>query len=70
MAFRPELKNHKKEVLFTVLSSGIGGALGAYLLLQTSESSFQFAIPWLLLFATLLFIFGGKTNLFFITTFG
>lgn len=63
-AFRQELKDHKKEVLFTVLSSGIGGALGAYLLLQTSESSFQFAIPWLLLFATLLFIFGGKANLF------
>ncbi|MDO6719906.1 sulfite exporter TauE/SafE family protein [Psychrosphaera sp. 1_MG-2023] len=63
-AFRNELTNHKKEVLFTVLSSVVGGGVGAYLLLQTSESTFQTAIPWLLLFATLLFIFGGKANLF------
>ncbi|MCI2284250.1 sulfite exporter TauE/SafE family protein [Colwellia sp. MSW7] len=61
-AFRQILKKHKKEVLLTVLSSVIGGALGAYLLLKTPESSFEIAIPWLLLFATLLFIFGSQAN--------
>ncbi|MCG8428449.1 MAG: sulfite exporter TauE/SafE family protein, partial [Chromatiales bacterium] len=35
---------------------------GAWLLLQTPESLFREAIPWLLLFATVLFIFGGQIN--------
>lgn len=61
-AFRHKLKKHQKEVFLTVLSSLIGGTVGAFLLLQTSESSFENAIPWLLLFATLLFIFGARAN--------
>ena len=61
-AFRHQLKTHKKEMLLTVLSSLLGGALGAFLLLKTSESSFETAIPWLLLFATLLFVFGARAN--------
>jgi uncharacterized membrane protein YfcA len=40
----------------------IGGIVGAWLLLQTPESLFREAIPWLLLFSTALFIFGGKLN--------
>jgi hypothetical protein len=42
--------------------SVLGGFIGAYILLKTPESSFELAIPWLLLFATLLFIFGAKAN--------
>ena len=42
----------------------IGGLAGAWLLLQTSDALFREAIPWLLLFATLLFIFGGSLNRF------
>ena len=38
---------------------------GAWLLLQTPESLFREAIPWLLLFATLLFIFGARINALF-----
>ena len=34
--------------------------LGSVLLLRTSESTFVLLIPWLLLFATLVFSFGGK----------
>lgn len=62
-AFRHQLKKHKREMLLIGLSSLIGGSLGAFLLLQTSESSFENAIPWLLLFATLLFIFGARANI-------
>jgi uncharacterized protein len=61
-AFRMKLIRYKKEVLTTVLLSVVGGFIGAYLLLKTPESSFELAIPWLLLFATLLFIFGNKAN--------
>ncbi|MFT7491255.1 MAG: putative membrane protein YfcA [Pseudohongiellaceae bacterium] len=61
-AFREDLKAHKKELPRLVLVSLIGGVLGAWLLLQTPESVFREAIPWLLLFATVLFIVGGKLN--------
>lgn len=61
-AFRHQLRDHKKEIALTIMLSLIGGASGAYLLLNTSESSFQIAIPWLLLFASILFIFGSKAN--------
>ena len=61
-AFRHKLKEHKREILLTVIFSLLGGVLGASLLLKTPESSFENAIPWLLLFATLLFIFGARAN--------
>ncbi len=41
----------------------IGGALGAVLLLVTSDRTFRQIAPWLLLFATLLFAFGGPLGL-------
>jgi hypothetical protein len=61
-AFRMKLTPYKKEVVTTVFLSVLGGFIGAYILLKTPESSFELAIPWLLLFATLLFIFGAKAN--------
>lgn len=60
--FRQDIGKHPKAILLTVILSLIGGALGAYLLLSVSESLFLEAIPWLLLFATLLFLFGNKVS--------
>lgn len=40
--------------------SGIGGALGAGLLLLTTDAAFSAIVPWLLLAATLLFALGPK----------
>ncbi|HEY7305645.1 MAG TPA: sulfite exporter TauE/SafE family protein [Bryobacteraceae bacterium] len=40
----------------------IGGAVGAALLLFTSDRTFRQAAPWLLLFATLLFAFGPQVS--------
>jgi uncharacterized membrane protein YfcA len=37
----------------------IGGAVGAYLLLATPESVFSALVPWLVLFATLVFAWGS-----------
>jgi hypothetical protein len=61
-AFRHELITFKKQLPRIILISLIGGITGAWLLLQTPESVFREAIPWLLLFATLVFMFGGKLN--------
>ncbi|WP_426415285.1 sulfite exporter TauE/SafE family protein [Aestuariirhabdus sp. LZHN29] len=61
-AFRKDLVAHRAELPRTVLVSLVGGILGAWLLLQTPESVFLEAVPWLLLFATVLFIFGGRLN--------
>ncbi|MDP7593520.1 MAG: sulfite exporter TauE/SafE family protein [Litorilituus sp.] len=62
-AFRESMYEHKKKLPLLITISLIGGLLGAWFLLQTPESIFQEAIPWLLLFATLLFIFGLKINM-------
>lgn len=40
--------------------SGLGGALGAALLLLTTDAAFSALVPWLLLAATLLFAFGPR----------
>ncbi len=45
-----------------ILISFLGGIAGAWLLLQTPEATFREAIPWLLLFATFLLVFGEKLN--------
>jgi len=61
-AFRKELSAHRDELPRFIILSFLGGIAGAWLLLQTPETLFREAIPWLLLFATLLFIFGGWLN--------
>ncbi len=60
--FRRELRAQGKELPRFVLFSLLGGITGAWLLLQTPELLFRKAIPWLLLFATCLFIFGERLN--------
>ena len=61
-ALRKELYAHKAELPRFALISVVGGIAGAWLLLRTPEARFREALPWLLLFATLLFIFGGDLN--------
>ena len=61
-AFRKDLRAHKRELPLIILVSLTGGIAGAWLLLQTPEATFREIIPWVLLFATLLFIFGEKLN--------
>ena len=54
MVTRPQLA-----VLLSVISL-FGGALGAYILLITPAVTFDRLLPWLTLFATVLFALGGK----------
>jgi len=63
VAFKDELKSHKKELPKFVVISFVGGISGAWLLLQTPEQVFREVVPWLMLFATVLFIVGEKLNL-------
>jgi uncharacterized membrane protein YfcA len=43
-----------------IVASVVGGVVGAYLLLHTPAQTFLKVLPWLMLGATLLFIFGKK----------
>ena len=61
-AFKSELLAHKKELPKIIAISLLGGIIGAWGLTQVSADGFERVVPWLLLFATLLFIFGGQLN--------
>ncbi|KAA2241107.1 sulfite exporter TauE/SafE family protein [Salinarimonas soli] len=54
-AYRREIgANLRRFAVLSVLSL-IGGTIGAYILTQTRNEAFRQVVPWLLLFATLLF---------------
>jgi uncharacterized membrane protein YfcA len=59
-AYRQELEEQPKWLLLILGGTSlIGGILGAIILLHTTQSTFVKLIPFLLLFATLLFTFSG-----------
>lgn len=64
-AFKSEILENKKRLPLLLAISLIGGVVGAWLLLHTPENIFQKVIPWILLFATLLFAFGERLSHFF-----
>jgi uncharacterized protein len=58
-AYRHDFRSLESFPFATMLIVSIaGGIAGALLLLHTPQRTFDFIIPWLLLLATLLFIFG------------
>ncbi len=59
-AFRRHLKVGRAVLISLVSVSVAGGVLGALLLLRTPAHTFLKILPWLMLIATLLFIFGGR----------
>lgn len=58
-AYRRDIAGSGRPLLWFSLVSLLGGFMGARLLLRTSDDAFRDAVPWLLLFATLVFAFGG-----------
>lgn len=59
-AYRKELAYYKRYLIPMSVVSFMGGIVGGLLLLATKDATFSKLIPWLLLFATLLFAFSGK----------
>lgn len=59
-AYRTELARYKRYLIPMGIVSFIGGVGGGLLLLSTKDATFAKLIPWLLLFATVLFAFSGK----------
>jgi uncharacterized membrane protein YfcA len=61
-AYRRELRDVRRELIPLGIASLTGGLAGSVLLLRTSDHTFVLLIPWLLLFATVLFSFGGAVT--------
>jgi uncharacterized membrane protein YfcA len=59
-AYRKHLDLSRRVMIPLAVTSLIGGIAGAYLLLHTPAQTFLRVLPWLMLGATLLFIFGGR----------
>ncbi|HWL87737.1 MAG TPA: sulfite exporter TauE/SafE family protein [Polyangiaceae bacterium] len=58
-AFRRELAETRRTLVVLGSASLLGGAVGAILLLRTTDAAFVKLVPWLLLVATLFFNLGG-----------
>lgn len=61
-AYRKHLDISRRVMVPLAVTSVIGGIGGAYLLLHTPAQTFLRVLPWLMLGATLLFIFGGRLS--------
>src|SRR6185295_10508261 len=60
--YRRELENSSAILLRLGLTSVVGGAVGAWLLIWTPSPTFARLVPFLILFATLLFMVQGTIN--------
>jgi uncharacterized membrane protein YfcA len=60
--FGKDIMRHKSKLVAYSLVSLVGGYLGAELLLHVSDEQFSGVIPWLMLFAVVLFTFGSRIN--------
>ncbi len=59
-AYRNRLDVPRRVMVPLLVTSFIGGLIGACLLLKTPAQTFMRVIPWLMLGATLLFVFGKR----------
>ncbi len=59
-AYRNRLDVPRRVMVPLLVTSFIGGLVGAFLLLKTPAHTFMRVIPWLMLGATLLFVFGKQ----------
>lgn len=63
--FRRELENSSNLLIRLGITSVIGGAIGAWLLIFTPSPVFARLVPFLILFATILFMIQGAINRWF-----
>ncbi|HXG66343.1 MAG TPA: sulfite exporter TauE/SafE family protein [Blastocatellia bacterium] len=62
LGFRREMADSRRWILLLGLPSLLGGVAGAALLLLTPANIFAAMVPWLILFATLIFAVGDQMN--------
>lgn len=62
LGFRDAIMGQKHRLLVYTLMSLVFGYAGAELLLHVSDAQFSLVVPWLMLFAVVLFAFGGAIN--------
>ncbi|HEU5352050.1 MAG TPA: sulfite exporter TauE/SafE family protein, partial [Terracidiphilus sp.] len=55
VAYRQLLRSYGWSLLPIAIASGVGGELGGLLLLHTGDRAFRLVLPWLLLFAAVIF---------------
>ncbi len=60
--YRKELENSSTILIRLGATSVVGGAFGAWLLIRTPSDVFASLVPFLILFATVLFMFHGEIN--------
>jgi uncharacterized membrane protein YfcA len=61
-AYRSQLDVPRRVMIPLLATSFVGGLIGAFLLLRTPAHTFMKVLPWLMLGATLLFVFGKKLS--------
>lgn len=59
-AYRDDIRRVRRLLPPLLAMSVAGGLLGALVLVKTPQAAFDRLVPWLLLFATLAFAFGGR----------
>src|SRR5579862_4810232 len=59
LAYRDDFDQPRSLVVSLAITSVLGGAVGALLLLGTSNAAFLVLLPWLMLIASVTFTFGG-----------
>jgi uncharacterized membrane protein YfcA len=59
-AYRREISGLWRSALWLSIASGAGGLAGALILIALDNVTFRALIPWLLLFATVVFAFGPR----------
>ncbi len=60
LAYRSHIAEERRRALTLAIPSLIGGILGAVLLLELPERSFEKAVPWLIVFACVMLAFQGQ----------
>jgi uncharacterized membrane protein YfcA len=61
LGFRKEVMEFDRKQLYRLIGIGLlGGAVGSFLLLISSDRAFSTLVPFLLLLATLIFLFGAR----------
>jgi uncharacterized membrane protein YfcA len=69
VAFRAELRQGWRILAPVMLAGAVGGLAGALILLNTPQTTFKLLVPWLLLFATVIYAASKQINRWILSKF-